>query len=72
MNRPCFSLYVLLTSLAVCLLAVGTANGQAGLYIHTPPCLMCPYADSSFGHQDHAIVAQSSSDQLPSARWARR
>ena len=44
MNRPCFSLGVLLSSLAVCLFAVGSANSQTSVDVHAPPCLMCPYS----------------------------
>ncbi|HJN07107.1 MAG TPA: hypothetical protein QF564_00325 [Pirellulaceae bacterium] len=62
MNRPCFSLGVLLSSLAVCLFAVGSANSQTGLDLHTPPCLMCPYAGPPFAHQTFSVAAEPTDD----------
>jgi len=66
MNRPCFSLGVLLASLAVCLLAIGSANGQTGIEIHTSPCLMCPYAEPSLAHQYHSVAARITPDPTES------
>ena len=62
MNRPCFSLGVLLSSLAVCLFAVGSANSQTGLDLHTPPCLMCPYAGPPLAHQTFSVAAEPTDD----------
>ena len=56
MNRPCFSLGVLLASLAVCLLAVGSANSQTEFDLHSPPCLLCPYSEPSFAYPTLAVT----------------
>ncbi len=70
MNRPCFSLGVLLSSLAVCLVAVGSANSQTGFDGHSPVCLMCPYAGSAYAITDTFAgppVAAASDEAAPAA-----